>query len=154
MRSRSDSKTAASPEPMPAQVTVHKSREPGMHGTAHRKLNRLESILTKWLGCPKPHLGSSGVLLRPGCGECTQSLLCSLVCLGGRGRGWWIWSVSDSSWSFFELFPFCLKALPGSIDCSLVQGRRLQFTDIFTIKLLSKDARKSPCCMTSVFKFS
>jgi hypothetical protein len=46
-RSRNDSKTVASPKPMQVQVTVHKSQEPGMHCTTHRKLSQLENILSK-----------------------------------------------------------------------------------------------------------
>lgn len=47
--SRNDSETAATPKPTPAQVTGHQSSIPGACGTAYRQLNRLESVLSRYL---------------------------------------------------------------------------------------------------------
>ena len=47
LRSRHDSKTAASPKPSPSMSDSSQSWEPGAHCTACRPLNRLESRLAR-----------------------------------------------------------------------------------------------------------
>ena len=61
-RGRYKSKTIASPKTTPAWGTAHKSWEPGVHCTIYRQLNRLESVLSKWLHCSEALPSSSGGL--------------------------------------------------------------------------------------------
>lgn len=115
----SRNRTPASPKTTRAWVTAYKNWGPGTQLTGSstgwslllpsgiRRSSVLQVALSFWL-----------LSISWACHSFLRSLtylkvtLSSLSCFLWEGGGWWIWSVLETSWSYFELFTFCLKVFP------------------------------------------
>jgi hypothetical protein len=116
-RGRNDSRRVVSPNPTKRVISPDSQNwESGAHCTAYRQVNRLESGLPQWFSWSEPlPVSSVGLCFLQVAWLVTLS---SLYCLVLEGRDLEnLVSFRNFLNCCFELFIFCLKALPFRMEC-------------------------------------